>query len=402
MAATILRSERPFPSGIRRVAINYERDVCEFELTDGAVIIAPMGPQRATGFTRSEYDVERSELRLTLPGGDELVAEVGGDRTGGRPVVYLDQNHWIHLGWHLHTPERVPSAEREACQRIIELGLAGAVVLPLSAAHMTETGRSDGLRRRHAALTMLQLTRGWQMHSPLRVRQRELLSQFDVVPPVAESWPFSRQPNVIFADRAGADRYRANPALPAPARLLTERMASTSAIFAELLEDEIDEHALNGVERAGRWAGFLQQLADRCSSDRLNARQIDANATLALVSDLRVEIAEAAAKAGRSPTDVERWIERVSSEGLDALPFLWWLREAISHKLKDARNRWEPNDLNDLTFLACAAGYADVVVGEKATINLLSRSAHLRTDGPALFDKLHTAIDEIERRAGAS
>jgi hypothetical protein len=57
-----------------------------------------------------------------------------------------------------------------------------------------------------------------------------------------------------------------------------------------------------------------------------------------------------------------------------AMPYLGRLEQVIFHRLRNADDRWEANDLNDLNFLACAAGYADVVVGEKKTTAYLLRA----------------------------
>jgi hypothetical protein len=42
----------------------------------------------------------------------------------------------------------------------------------------------------------------------------------------------------------------------------------------------------------------------------------------------------------------------------------------------NAGQRWEANDLVDIMFLCCAAGYADVVVGERRTIGYLRQARH--------------------------
>ena len=50
---------------------------------------------------------------------------------------------------------------------------------------------------------------------------------------------------------------------------------------------------------------------------------------------------------------------------LAELPYLGRAREVTHYRLMNAQDAWEANDLDDLHHLACAAGYADIVVGEK-------------------------------------
>lgn len=40
------------------------------------------------------------------------------------------------------------------------------------------------------------------------------------------------------------------------------------------------------------------------------------------------------------------------------MPYLSRLSEITRSRLSNADERWEANDLNDMHFLACAAGYA--------------------------------------------
>ena len=60
------------------------------------------------------------------------------------------------------------------------------------------------------------------------------------------------------------------------------------------------------------------------------------------------------------------------------MPFLGHFIEPLYERLRNADDKWEGNDLVDMHYLASATGYADVVVGERKTSELLKR-ARLRT-----------------------
>jgi hypothetical protein len=47
------------------------------------------------------------------------------------------------------------------------------------------------------------------------------------------------------------------------------------------------------------------------------------------------------------------------------------LVEVLYERLRNADDHWKPNDLFDMQFLPCAAGYVDVLVGEKKASELL-------------------------------
>ncbi len=65
-------------------------------------------------------------------------------------------------------------------------------------------------------------------------------------------------------------------------------------------------------------------------------------------------------------------------------------------RLANAQDRWEPNDLNDMHFLGCAAGYADVSVGENKFSDYLQRVARQRGDGARVASSLQQAVPLIE------
>jgi hypothetical protein len=78
-------------------------------------------------------------------------------------------------------------------------------------------------------------------------------------------------------------------------------------------------------------------------------------------------VSELLQRGGLSPADTAPVLLQGLEERTDTMPFLRLYADALGERLVN-RARWEPNDLIDMLYLACAAAYADVVAAEhKAT-----------------------------------
>jgi hypothetical protein len=130
---------------------------------------------------RLEYFPSSNQVQLKTDRGELLVAEVPTYRQpaprNGRPIVYLDQKDWSFVANVLYEPNRVQSSTvRDATNLLIEMARNKRVILPMSFGHLTETAQwTDSERRYRLALTLLELTGGWQMRHPVDVRQYELM-----------------------------------------------------------------------------------------------------------------------------------------------------------------------------------------------------------------------------------
>ncbi len=131
----------------------------------------------------------------------------------GRPVVYLDQNQWSTLSKALFAPQRVPDSERLAAVRLLMMAEAGEVILPLSSAHLSETGAwSNDVGRAELARTLLAGSRGWQMRDALEVRAGEFrhclaeLAGIEVAPraPVITLEPYAALDSSVRGDDESA------------------------------------------------------------------------------------------------------------------------------------------------------------------------------------------------------
>ena len=113
-------------------------------MSDGTELSAPMmTPHPWQDLSYAEADLATRELTMRLRGGETLVVELGGDGEDdvpapGRPVVYLDQRHWITLAQRLHNPEAIARDDRQPAEHLIELSRSKALVLPLSSANLWE------------------------------------------------------------------------------------------------------------------------------------------------------------------------------------------------------------------------------------------------------------------------
>lgn len=387
----------PLTLDARRLVVDYRNGLISVERRDRSIEVQPLGsrpPIGAIRILRSEYDVDARELHLTLPEGDRLTVEIGlaggkaDCRPDQRPAVYLDQNHWIALARYRYSPDKQSDETNAAAGRMIELAQRKAVILPLSAAHVVETTRSDGRFRHDLATTMLSLSRGWQMRSPLRVRAYELsagMTGDDASAPEV----VTLDPDHLFA----TDSTDWEPAqdLPAFARDLLRRITAIAALFDVIIEDE-KEDSVRGRELAARWARIHDDLAQHLRDDKVSKTEIREIALGLLFADLQDDIAHAALVSRLSPEDFGAWMEHDADEAIARMPHLGRLRELILKRLRNADERWLPNDLHDAIYLSCAAGYVDLVVGEKLHTNLLLQTKDAVTPGAHLVRRLPDAV----------
>lgn len=75
------------------------------------------------------------------------------------------------------------------------------------------------------------------------------------------------------------------------------------------------------------------------------------------------------------------------------MPYVGRLGEVLYLRLRNADEKWEANDLNDMNSLCAAAGYADVTVGEKKTIEYLRRVEPRVCPGSQLCRQLSEAVE---------
>jgi hypothetical protein len=110
----------------------------------------------------------------------------------------------------------------------------------------------------------------------------------------------------------------------------------------------------------------------------------------AMLVDIHGEVSSVAADLGISMKEA---VARLcgSDDPLRPAPFLSWRRSWLFARTRNSRQRWESNHLIDGMFLPYAAGYADVVVGERNAIGYL-RQARDCPPGARLATNLTEAV----------
>jgi len=178
--------------------------------------------------------------------GDSVAAELPtvGDVAplNRRPVAYLDQNQWSTLANVVHATGHVPRAEAEAARALIDRAIASTVVLPMSAGHMSETCRWTNRDRRYAlAVTILKLSRGWQMRDPLELRRSEirraLLARYRDEHPAPPA-PFTLEPEALHGPNRDRGPILAPADFPEDYALTFRAQTSMASAFDVMLDAE--------------------------------------------------------------------------------------------------------------------------------------------------------------------
>lgn len=378
--------------------IDFQQQLATIELRDGQRKSFPMPAAMAAGvpFLRSGFDFTSNTLSFTVASGDKLIVEVGaaGAADGppaGRPVVYLDQLHWVSLARQRHAPEKLNVATAAAAATLIQLAEAQRILLPLSAGHLTEMAHLEGRWREHLGLTIMALSRGWQMRNPVAVRQTEFELAMRGEPSRAPG-VFTLQPEVLFAapkpSRPASD-------VPPPFDELLPRLTWASAVYAAVLDDEaVDMREAH--EAADRWAADFPRLSQYMRDHKTSAEHARINTRARLIADLGNETAVVAQRVGLTPQQYSEWLQGEFRVLLREMPYVGRLHEVLYHRLRNADDKWERNDLIDMNFLCCAAGYADIVVGEKQTSDYLRRAASMSAPGAVVCRALPEAVEALQ------
>ena len=348
------------------MAMDLEAHEVVVTMGDGAELRAPMTtPHPWLDLSYAEADLATHELTMRLRGGQTLVMELGAGGEGdlpapGRPVVYLDQRHWITLAQRLHNPDAIAQADHRPAERLIELSRSKMLVLPLSSANLWEIAPT-GRHRRDVALTMVELSRGWQMRDPVSVRGQELRRAMAGDSPARAEGVVTLKPGAIFNDDYPALE---DAGVPDDWRMLFERVTTSQASVAALLQDQPPEEAEKRRSIAAAWAEPFHRVAIHMRDAKTPREHKRINALGSLIGDLRTELAEAAHAVGMGEERFAAWLGDEFDEAVETMPYVRTLREVFSLRLSNADDHWTGNDLADSQFLCCAAAYADFVAAE--------------------------------------
>jgi hypothetical protein len=379
--------------------MDFKRSQAIVELENGARFSKslPKGLSERSEFDFAKVDSSEGRFEFMHHSGTVVHAEIeppGEIVLPQQPVLYLDQCHWITLARQLWAPEKVLEREREAAIKLIEMGRSGDVILPISSANLTEMTPADGKFRRDLGLTMLQLSRGWQMRNPVHVRGAELRGFFAGEKLPAEA-VFTLAPKVLFI---GSEPLAA-PSEGDPIALYEERLKEIHAIYEIAVENEKIPNK-EGLEQAEAWAQEQRRFALLLRQEKVSLQKAEHYAAGRLIFDLSTEFVAAAQHASYSESDLKGWLAGPIEDDINTLPFLGIFHRTVLDRVRNPQAKWEANHFNDIQFLSCATAYADIVVGEKETSEHLKR-AQRGYDGAIVCRSLPEAVESLASLHGS-
>jgi hypothetical protein len=318
----------------------------------------------------------RNELAIGLPSGEEVYVELRETRRpvselrAGRPVVYLDQNHWSAIAAARFAHGTVSRDEARAANCLIELVDAKEILLPVSGAQILlrlfrSTGSAGSPWRRRCC--------SWVVAGRCATRSTYALTRSSALQ--------GRQ--TVAADVFAPQADRIFSSSEASSEVVTEvdqRFEDLIARVPQILglyDAVVDPEAIpdeGGDAAAAAWAAKFAGLAVQLHAAGESAEMVRCVANGNLLVDLLDDVMRVALLAKITPEEV---INRLTTpdDPVSRMPFLAQMRQLLFARLRNKTQKWEANDLMDILFLTCAAGYADIVVAERTTITYLRQAS---------------------------
>jgi hypothetical protein len=359
-------------------------------------------PFEATSrIARMSYAPNAGLLHLETIHGDDIFAELptidDSAPRHDRPVVYLDQKDWSTLANTLYAPVKVPDAERQASEKLIAWARSKQVILPMSSGHMAETCKwLKNKERYRLAITILQLSSAWQMRDPLEVRQFELRQSFTTRFKgygLKSLEIFTLEPNAIYGESRGQKNPDVPDHFPPESILALQALTHVSGTFDTLLDAEpVAMNSTPGwVEKNQRFTNWLEGEKERSSAQK--RRSIDAF----FVADAQTEIAQAAFRSEITPNEMSQWLINELDSHVASMPCLGLFRETLQTMNLNYAT-WKNNDLTDLMYLTCAAGYADYVVAERSLVGYMHQALKRMHRPVNVYRRIQDLVTVLERR----
>jgi hypothetical protein len=332
--------------------------------------------------------VRQDAITLELPAPDDLAP------VHGRPTVYLDQNHWSTLSAAIHEPARVANeSERRAAITIIEYASTGTLLLPMSSAHVSETCKQvDAGQRYKRALTIAQLSAGWQLRDPLHLRDLELRQALSdryggQRPTLAAA--VTLEPNALHAVRTES-LSDIGSEFPPDARWSIHVMRCAVGILDTLLDGE---HI--PMTMPARWKHEFQRFATFLRDNPTNVEMKRRRTHAKFIADLGTELSRAAYGVRVTPEQMSDWTLNHSAIDLRSMPALGLYREVLHEKLCDVNLRWQDNDLIDMMYLTAAAGYCNHVAAERSHASHIQNAIRRHGHGASVHRNLRSLVDHL-------
>ncbi|WP_417218581.1 hypothetical protein [Arthrobacter sp.] len=315
-------------------------------------------------------------------------------------TVYLDQNKWIDLA-------RAESGHPQGARFVETLAVLKAAAddgrarFPLSMAHYYETGKQRDRRKREDLATTMTRLAGMLRIAPPHVIvpweiKRALIDSFGLDVPVEELDLFglgvahaAASPSLRYV---APTEYRGVP-LPADVRQEIQRRAEPEyerVILAGATPDGMPDDrriVLNDMKHLtdDRFVDGQRNVADVLKSlgrGRLN--DVMVATAIADIIDPLLRIS------GQLGVDFDEIVDRLAHL-VEAMPSRWVEMSLRQARQANPQKEWSGNDLNDVTALAIAVPYCDIVVTEKSWAAMLTDAKV-----PARFGHVVTAsLDEL-------
>ncbi|MET8564692.1 hypothetical protein ABZV75_30515 [Streptomyces flaveolus] len=291
-----------------------------------------------------------SLLAVTTKGDDiafELPLRGEADQLDNRLVVYLDQNMWRPVSDAVRGQETVSEKEKEAAAQLVEWVRDRRIVLPASAGHYYETTKwSLPDKRYDLGLTILQLSRGWQMRDPLQVRHEEIAAMFrrwrGEGSIARVSSVFTLAPNALHSPARGMTPYSPPSGFSVDDAFRLASLTSAAAYIDVMLDAE---HVESGPDTG--WVESNQRYSDWLDAQDWDSQQKRRSIDAFLFHDLSRNFAEGAYEVGLSPHELQGWGANQPMQHLSALPATGLYREMVHNRHLNKKTRWRRNDLTD-------------------------------------------------------
>jgi len=226
------------------------------------------------------------------------------------------------------------------------------------------------------------------MRSPWNVHRDELAAALARAAPAAHD-VFTLTCDELFGRRLRTPNVTGMP--PFAAALSSAMITATSLSDVLLDPDRVPDEG--GRVAAESWGQSHADVARRMRADGASRTMFERVAHARLLVDLANEVPEIS---GPDPSEISAhmarfldWMDR-SAADVTRMPCLGRLRALLFTRMRNGAD-WVANDFTDMHYLSCAAGYADVVVGERRTIGDL-RTARGLEPRARLVSTLHHAV----------
>ncbi|QDY77676.1 hypothetical protein [Streptomyces qinzhouensis] len=373
--------------------------------SDGKEAHFPLSPSffaASSTLSRLHVPLSLNVLIASTLSGDDILFELPQydaptGQLGGRLVVYLDQNKWSEIGNALHAPSKVSDSSRRAAEKLAQWVKEGRIILPASAGHHNETTKRFDTRKRYSlGLTVLQYSRGWQMRHPLQVRRNELHDSFchrsGQLAKVRSAPVFTLAPDALYSTAQRGMRHYSAPAdFEPPLAFTTEALVTATSSIDVMLDTERIEP---GPKTS--WAEVNQRFSDWLDEQDIDSQQKRKHIDAFFLTDIQKEVAEEAHSAALAIDDLSRWFLREAIGDIRRFPALGLFREMLHNRHLNKGTRWRLNDLTDMMYLSCAAGYADFVVCERHMRDPLAHGLRRLGLKTPVYRHLAEAVDAIE------